>query len=490
MAEQNMNATPRVRRIRHRGRSSQIGIYLGKQLRFFINENDLKLLPMAAIIAALVSMVIRKRFFINMEGALISGFSLTCVCIWNGCFNSIQSVCRERAIIKREHRSGLHITSYIFAHMIYQFFLCALQTGISLYVMQMAGIQFPDKGFMTDWMILDIGISMLLITYASDMMSLFLSSISHTTTGAMTLMPFVLIFQLVFSGGIIPLPAWSQALSNYTISSYGIHVLTAQSGYNDLPMVTGWNTLEGMKNTKIGGTVTVGQVIDLFDSDAVEKRRDMEIIKSYTVGEVAEILSSADEALQLRAKEITTPTTARQLITTVLENAAFQQLRDKEIIPASDSSPAITLGVILTDLMQNKEAQELLDHKIGTTITVGQVLEALHADELVAASSGEKLNEPVTLGSIADFLTDNTALKKYRDRTITVETTIGDLFDLFGEEEVKRIVEEKTAQAAYKAEYDLSVKNIVNNWLILGLFTLFFAIISIIALEFIDKDKR
>lgn len=33
-------------------------------------------------------------------------------------------------------------------------------------------------------------------------------------------------------------------------------------------------------------------------------------------------------------------------------------------------------------------------------------------------------------------------------------------------------------------------KNIAGNWLILGVFILFFAMISTIALELIDKDKR
>ena len=111
MAESKIVKTKRIRRIHHTGRLSQVGIYLGKQMRFFINESDWKVLPMAAIIAGLVAMVIRRRFFVNMEGSLIGAFALTCVAIWNGCFNSIQAVCRERAIIKREHRSGMHISS-------------------------------------------------------------------------------------------------------------------------------------------------------------------------------------------------------------------------------------------------------------------------------------------------------------------------------------------------------------------------------------------
>ena len=54
------------RTFRHRDRLSQVPIYLGKQFRFFINESDWKVIPMAAVIAGLVAMVIRNKFFHNM----------------------------------------------------------------------------------------------------------------------------------------------------------------------------------------------------------------------------------------------------------------------------------------------------------------------------------------------------------------------------------------------------------------------------------------
>ena len=161
MAELGTQTTVR-RRLRHRGRLSQIPIYLGKQIRFFIYQSDWKVLPMATIVAALVGLVIRRDFLQTMEGNLKGAFALTCVAIWNGCFNSIQAICRERPIIKREHRSGMHITSYVASHMIYQFFLCLAQTGLSLYVMGLMGVQFPAEGFMTMTMVTDVGITMLL----------------------------------------------------------------------------------------------------------------------------------------------------------------------------------------------------------------------------------------------------------------------------------------------------------------------------------------
>ena len=227
----------------HRGRLAQIPIYLGKDFRMFIFQNDWKVLPMSALIAALIAIVVGQNMFVTMEGQFQCSLALTCICIWNGFFNSIQSVCRERPIIKREHRSGMHITSYVTAHLIYQMFLCAMQALITVGVCKIVGIKFPSKGFITPWFVLDIWITMFLITYASDITSLFISSIVHTTTTAMTVMPFMLIFQLVFSGGAFTLSGPAAWLTNITISKYGLVALCAQGNYNSLKSVTLWNTI-------------------------------------------------------------------------------------------------------------------------------------------------------------------------------------------------------------------------------------------------------
>ena len=92
MSEANERLDSVEREYNHRGRTSQVPIYLKKQLRFFIFESDWKVLLMAAIISALVALVIRRKLFVNMEGTLIGAFALTCVAVWNGCFNSIQTV--------------------------------------------------------------------------------------------------------------------------------------------------------------------------------------------------------------------------------------------------------------------------------------------------------------------------------------------------------------------------------------------------------------
>ena len=391
------------RTFRHRDRLSQIPIYLGKQFRFFINESDWKVIPMAMVIAMLVAVVIRNRIFANMEGCIIGSFALTCVALWNGCFNSIQAICRERAIIKREHRSGMHITSYMASHMIYQFILCLIQTIVSLYVMKSAGVPFPEEGiFIAHMGIVEFGITLLLISYAADMMSLFISSIAHTTTAAMTVMPFVLIFQLVFSGGVIPLPERIQPLSNFTISNYGIKAIASQCGYNELPMAAGWTAVNSMRNSEINEVITVGQVLDILNSDALAKHREDVVISPKTEAEMLEIL----------------------------------------------------------DLGITGNAEKMI------------------------------IKDPITFGELLDFANNSELIQKRRDKSFPVDITVGDLMEIFGEDNVKNFLQQRTAEAAQKKQYEKSRVNVLINWFFLCVFILGFALMSTVSLELIDKDKR
>ena len=291
-------------RRRYRGRIEQVRIYFSKLLRLFLYQNDWKVLPMAALVAGLVGIVIRRRLFITMEGTLISSLAIACVCLWNGCFNSIQVICRERDIVKREHRSGMHISSYIAAHMIYQALLCLLQSAITISVMTAVGVRFPSYSLITGHFLTEFFLSLFFITYAADMMSLWISAFCHTTTAAMTVMPVVLIFQLVFSGGLMSLPARLEPISDYVISNMGLSLIAAEADYNNLETTTAWNAVLRMKNNEISGSVTLGRVVELLEdteNTTIQKIRAIEVMNKnsifgkLTVGDIADILN--DESL-------------------------------------------------------------------------------------------------------------------------------------------------------------------------------------------------
>ena len=488
MAETNVKKSARRMAIRHRGRGAQVWIYLGKLLRMFVYQNDWKVLPMAALIAGLVGMVIRKRLFINMEGTLMGAFAMVCVCIWNGCFNSIQVICRERDVIKREHRSGMHISSYIFSHMLYQALLCLLQTGVTLYVTKMVGIQYPEEGLFTRWMIVDYGISMFLITYASDMMSLWISTIAHTTTTAMTIMPFVLIFQLVFSGGMLSLPSWTDYITPFTISNPGLKVLTAQGDYNSRPVVTIWNQVTKMENKPVSQTITLGQVLELMgrrDNPAIADIRGMQLSRVLTVREAWQMIKGTHAFEELRAQNLIDDMTIGDVLRTIDTSEELQELRDIDF-----GLPAISLGKIVKDILASEALQPQLERRLSTAATVGDVLDRLNVDALIEQYGDGALGANVTVGDIVDAAAASPDVQAHLSDSYTFNTTVGGIIDMIGREKVQDILQNKVRDASYNDDYEYSRDNIANYWISLFLFVLAFAALATISLEFIDKDKR
>lgn len=288
----------------YRGRFEQIPIYFMKIVRGYIYQNDWIALPLSAVVAAMISIVIRGSFAVNMSGTLKGAFALTCVAIWNGCFNSIQSVCRERGIVKREHRSGMHASSYLIAHMLFQALVCLLQSVLTMFVLYEAKVKLSGPGLMTSRLLFDIGITMFIITFSADMLALMISCIVKTTTAAMTVVPFLLIFQLVFSGGIFTnLPKWTGNISDLTLSKPGLDCIAAQAHYNDLPMSLGWQMIEAMKDDVVIKKKTLSDVMEevgaLGYADQIPKEElEKEISGQLTVDDILEIIGR-DKARQI-----------------------------------------------------------------------------------------------------------------------------------------------------------------------------------------------
>lgn len=275
-----INEIQKVKRSdRYRGRISQIPIYIGKFFRMFVYQNDWKVIPMAGFIAMLVSFVVRDIYSVNMEGSLKGAVAMMCVSLWNGFFNSIQVVCRERSIIKREHRSGMHISSYIFAHMVYQAFLCGLQTIVTVGVFLMMKVHFPDTAVVSGHFLVDFLVTLFLITYAADMLSLFISCLVRTTTAAMTVMPLVLMVQLIFSGGLFAVPDSMKPLSAVMISNHGSAALAAEGNYNDLPAATGWTLIEKMGKRE-GADPRIKEAIEKLKETGMDNMIKTETAKS------------------------------------------------------------------------------------------------------------------------------------------------------------------------------------------------------------------
>lgn len=435
MPEMRENNPERQLKMRHLGRIAQSRIFFGKLLRMFVYQNDWKMLPMAALTAGLVGFALGGTFGKTREGTLTGVFAIVCVCIWNGSFNSVQVICRERDVIKREHRSGMHISSYIMSHMLYQLLLCLLQTAITILVFSMVGLSFTGRGLFTPWLSVEVGFTMLLIIYASDMLSLWISSLVRSTTTAMTVMPFILIFQLVFSGGLFPLPREVGPIVKLTVSSPGLKAMASQSAANDLPYVTVSNMFNLINDVEFGGEVTIGQVFDLLGND-----------KNKSIA-------------RLRAVRITKTMTVREFFEYLVREDSYRELRSQPLFEGG----GITVGQALVEILTTESMDSFLDREVEYSTTFGEVVDAMAADP---------------------------SFQEVRGEEITITATFGELLDIVGRKETKKRVEREASRALYTPEYATTKENILENWFILLSFIGLFAVLSTITLEFIDKDKR
>lgn len=196
----------------------QIKIYTRKFFRTLKRESIISII-MGFIITLLVMFVTSDNMYDTFEGTKSGLFSLICVCIWIGIFNSIQLVCREKNdIVKDELDKSLHATSYMAAHFIYQCILCAIQSFVVFVVfMFFMIVGGKDIGF-APWYFITIFLVML----SSDAMAFVVSSIVPNPIVAMTVMPLLLLIQLVMAGVLFELEGMSDFVANFTISKWGM----------------------------------------------------------------------------------------------------------------------------------------------------------------------------------------------------------------------------------------------------------------------------
>ena len=95
-------------------------------------------------------------------------------------------------------------------------------------------------------------------------------------------MPFMLIVQLLFSGGFFSLPAEAMPFTNLTATKWGLTALCSQGDYNSLPMVTVWNSALKMKDVEVDGEKPL---LDVFVYIEQNNMRDEFLMESASLNQ-------------------------------------------------------------------------------------------------------------------------------------------------------------------------------------------------------------
>lgn len=179
-----------------------------------------------------------KDMYFDYYHTRSAGFILVCAVIWGGLFNSITLVVKERQNVKMKLSKGISPMDFVWSRTIPQMILCAIQSAIitsSIYVVSTNyNNPVPETGLLLDNVYVEYGITFWLLSISADMLGLFVSCLAKKTTVAIATAPYILLAQLVFSGMVLDLKDWSETVSKFMLSRWGIAAFGTTSNLNAL----------------------------------------------------------------------------------------------------------------------------------------------------------------------------------------------------------------------------------------------------------------
>jgi len=122
-----------------------------------------------------------------------------------GCINGAREIVKEAPIYNRERAVNLGILPYMFSKFVVLGVLCLFQSAVLVFVVQL-GEPLQQGVFLPP--ILETYITLALTSFAGLMIGLTISAIAPNNDRAISLVPIILLPQVIFSGAIIALKDW------------------------------------------------------------------------------------------------------------------------------------------------------------------------------------------------------------------------------------------------------------------------------------------
>lgn len=204
--------------LRAREAARQLGILSARYTRLLLADRGA--LAFAAGQAALVALTLwvffgdlGRRTIVQraLESANLL-FLLGTSSIWMGCNNAAKEIVKERDIFARERDANLEPLSYYLSK-------CLVLGALGLFqALVLLGVARGPCGLEGD---LPLQFLLLNLSLGSGMiLGLLISAASRTTDMAVTIVPMVLIPQVIFGGGIGPLEGAAETVAQLSISNY------------------------------------------------------------------------------------------------------------------------------------------------------------------------------------------------------------------------------------------------------------------------------
>ena len=215
----------------------QFGVLLQRYTELMFNDRQrlFVLLLQPCLIAILLYIVADENIFKIYESTKSMLFALSCSGIWIGLFNSIQEICKERTIVKREYMANLRLSGYVLSKFVFQMVLGGVQAVLlTMIFLKLVGNE--KEGIFFDHFSPEMLLSVWLTVLAAIGLGFVISAVVKTGDKAMAIAPFVLIIQLLFSGILFTLEGAGKVISYVTVSRWSVEALGSIAKLNRLSL--------------------------------------------------------------------------------------------------------------------------------------------------------------------------------------------------------------------------------------------------------------
>lgn len=201
---------------------------------------------MTAAIITITCYAVKKDVFETYGATKACLFSVLMCSIWCGLFNSIALFYSERDYLLDDLDKYLPVRTYVSANFFIQFFLSAVESVVCAFVFSVF-FDFKNTGIVLGNRSLDFCLTFFLITMSADMLGFLMGMLINSITSIMTIIPVILIAQLLLSGCLFDLDGIMEKAANFTTARWGFYALGSIADLN--------------------GLLPPGQELDIFHAD-------------------------------------------------------------------------------------------------------------------------------------------------------------------------------------------------------------------------------
>ncbi len=203
----------------------------------FMDKVSRNIMLLQAPLMFFILMLVKKDdCFKTFTGGKEILFTISCMTALMGILNAFLEICKEREILKREHRTGLRLIPYLMSKVTVLGIIGTLQAGF-LVGGSFLFLDLPTHDLLGST-VLEYLMTLCLSIQASTAIGLLISSTAQTTERATLVMPAAIVLQLVFAGVLFKFTSVTRFISYFIVSKWTMSALGTLFNLNALPFST------------------------------------------------------------------------------------------------------------------------------------------------------------------------------------------------------------------------------------------------------------